>query len=74
MTLFFIIFVLSPFYSQELKSCLCIFFRAAPMANGISQARGRVRVVAAGHSHSHNNAGSEPHLPPTPQLKATPDP
>ena len=29
---------------------------------------------AAGHSHSHNNEGSEPRLRPTPQLTATLDP
>ena len=34
------------------------FFRAAPMAYGSSQARGRIGAVAAGLHHSHNNAGS----------------
>ena len=47
---------------------------AAPAAFGISQARGRMRVVAADLHHSHSNAGSEPPLQPTPQLMATPDP
>ena len=49
-------------------------FRAAPTAYGGSQDRGRSGAVAAGLHHSHSNAGSEPHLQLTPQLKATPDP
>ena len=31
------------------------------------------RPWARGLHHSHSNARSEPHLPPTPQLTATPD-
>ena len=50
------------------------FSRAAPVAYGASQARGRIRAVAAGLHHSHSNTGSEPHLRPTPQLTATLDP
>ena len=52
------------------------FFRAAPVAYGISQARGPIGATAAGlhHSHHHSNAGSELHLQPTPQLMAIPDP
>ena len=54
---------------------LFAFPRATPMAHGGSQARGLIRGVAAGLHHSHSNAGSaEPHLCPTPQLTATPDP
>ena len=49
-------------------------FRAALAAYGGSQARGRIGTTAAGLHHSHSNAGSEPHLRPTPQLTATPDP
>ena len=49
-------------------------FRAAPMAYGSSQARDRVGAVAASVHHSHSNTRSEPHLRPTPQLTATPDP
>ena len=49
-------------------------FRAAPVAYGSSQARGRIRAIAAGLHHSHSNTRSEPHLQPTPQLMATPDP
>ena len=44
------------------------------MAYGRSQARGRIRATAAGLHHRHSNAGSEPHVRPTPQLTATPDP
>ena len=56
--------------------CVCIFAfsRAAPTAYGGSQARGGIRAVAAGLRHSHSNGGSEPRLPPTPQLTATQDP
>ena len=48
-------------------------FRAAPLAYGSSQARGRIRALAAGLPRSHSNAGSEPHPQPTLQLTATPD-
>ena len=36
--------------------------------------QGVKRAAAAGLSHSHSNTGSEPHLLPTPQLTAMPDP
>ena len=49
-------------------------FWAAPAAYGGSQARGQIGAVAASLRQSHSNAGSEPHLQPTPQLTATPDP
>jgi len=54
--------------------CLFAFSRAAPMAYGGSQARSLIGAVATGLHHSHNNAGSEPHLQPIPQLTAMPDP
>ena len=54
--------------------CLFIFSRAALMPYGGSQARGLIRAVAAGLHQSHSNTGSKPHLQPTPQLMATPDP
>ena len=54
--------------------CLFCLFRAAPVANGGSQASGLIRATAAGLCHSHGNARSEPHLWPTPQLTAMPDP
>ena len=41
---------------------LLLFFRAAPAAYGGSQARGRIRAIAASLCQSHSNAGSEPHL------------
>ena len=47
------------------------FFRETPVYGG-SQARGRIGATTVGHRHS--NAGSEPHLQPTPQLIATLDP
>ena len=51
-----------------------LFFRAAPTAYGSSQARGRIRAVAAGLCHSLSNARSEPCLQHTPQFMGTPDP
>ena len=49
-------------------------FRAAPAAYGCSHARGPIGAAAAGLYHSHSDAGPEPHLGPTPQLTAMPDP
>ena len=51
-----------------------LFFRAALVAYGNSQARGQIGASAAGLRHSQNNAGSEPHLRPTPPLTAMTDP
>ena len=48
-----------------------LFLRAALEAYGRTQARGCIRATAAGLYFSHSNAGSEPHLQPTPQLTAT---
>ena len=50
------------------------FSRAALVAYGGSQARGRIGPVAAGLHQSLSNAGSEPRLRPTPQLMAKLDP
>ena len=47
---------------------------AAPAAYGGSQARGLIEAVATGLHYSHSNSGAEPHLQPTPQLPAMPDP
>ena len=47
---------------------------AAPAARGDSQARGPIGTVAAGLCQSHSSTGFEPHLRPTPQLMAMPDP
>ena len=63
-----------PFY---LFIYLFIYFAiswVAPVSYEVSQARGRIGAVAMGLRQSHSNAGSEPRLHPTPQLKATPDP
>ena len=54
------------------KTLFILLFKAALVAYGSSQARGRIRVAAASHSHSYS--GSRPSLRPTPQLTATPDP
>ena len=51
---------------------LFFFFRAVLVAYGSSQARVWIWALAATLHHSH--MGSEPHLQPTPQLKATQDP
>ena len=51
-----------------------LLFRAPPEAYGSSQARGRIGDTAASLRHRHSNARSKPHLQPTPQLIATPDP
>ena len=53
---------------------LFILCRAASGAYGGSQAKGLIRAAAAGLHHSHSNLGSQPHLRPTPQLMAIPDP
>ena len=49
-------------------------FRAAPVAYGDSPAGGRIGSVASSLHHSHSLIGSEPHLRPTSQLRATRDP
>ena len=54
--------------------CLFAFSRAAPVAYGGSQARGLMGAVATSLCQSHSNTESKPHLQPTPQLTATPDP
>ena len=59
------------FFFFFLSFCL---FGSALMVYGGSQARGPIRATPAGLHHSHSNATSKPHLQPTPQLTATPDP
>ena len=51
-----------------------LFFRAALMAYGHSQARGRIGAAAASLYHSHSNTGLEPRLQPTPQFMVKLDP
>ena len=53
---------------QKRKNFIYLFiylFRAAPEAYGSSQARGVIRVTAAGLHHSHSNTKSELRLWPT---------
>jgi len=50
------------------------FSWATLAAYGGSQARGLIGAVATGLYQSHSNSGSKPHLRPTLQLTATPDP
>ena len=49
-------------------------FRAVSEAYESSKGRGQNGAVAAGYSHIHSNARSEPHVQPTLQLMAMPDP
>ena len=51
-----------------------LLFKASLVAYGGSQARSQIGATAASLCHSHSNVGSEPHLQPTAQLTATPDP
>ena len=54
---------------------VCLFvFKATSVTHGSLHARDKIRATAAGHSHSHSNTGSEPHLQPTLQLAPMPDP
>ena len=57
-----------------LSFCLFAISWTAPAAYGDSQARGQIGTVDTGLHQSHSNAGSEPRLQATPQLKAMPDP
>ena len=50
------------------------FLRAIPAGYRSSQARGQILAAAAVLCYSPSNARSEPHLQPTLQLMATPDP
>ena len=60
-------------YESEVE-IFFFFFRAAPVAYGDSQARGRIRATDAGVHHSHSNARSKLCLQITPQLIAMPGP
>ena len=53
---------------------LFVFFRAAPMACGGSQARGRTGAGAASLHHSHSNSGSKLQLRPVPKFVVMLDP
>ena len=65
--------LLSGLTIQRCRELWCRLQTRAPMAYGGSQARGPVGAIAIGLHQSHSNAGSEPHLQPTPQLTATLD-
>ena len=64
----------SSFHSYCILSFFFFLLFRAILAYGGSQARGQNRATAAGLYHSHSNTRSEPHLRPTAQLMATPDP
>ena len=67
--------VLGGGFRREMPLLLLVcLFRAALAAYGASQARGRIRAAAADLHHSHSNARPKPHLQPTPQPPATPNP
>ena len=53
---------------------LFIFVKAAPAANGSSQARCQIEAAAVSLRHNHGNARSKTHLQPTPQLAVMPGP
>ena len=59
------------FLFKKIFFLFCLF-RSIPTAYGSSQSRGQFGATAANLHHSHSNAGSEPHLWPTPQLMAMP--
>ena len=58
----------------EQRPSLLLLFRATPMAYSGSHAGGPIEAIVAGLCHSQCNLGSEPHLQPTSQLRATSDP
>ena len=68
-----VVFLFSFFVSLSL-SLIFLLFRAAPTAYGGSQVKGPIGGIAAALYYGHSNTGSEPHLRPTPQLMAMPDP
>ena len=51
-----------------------LFSRAATVAYEGCQVRGQIGATAAAYATATATRGSEPHLQPTPQLMATPDP
>ena len=56
--LFFNVFISQISLSSFFFPFFLSIFRAAPVAYGGNQARGRIGAAAAGHSHSHSSAGS----------------
>ena len=67
---------LSHNWNSSLLFCFVFLPFLGPLsaAHGGFQAKGLMGAVATSLRHSHNNAESKPHLQPTPQLTATPDP
>ena len=61
------------FYFISFFLVFLLFLWAASVAYGGSQARAPIGAVATGLRQNHSNAGSEPRLQPTPQLKEMPD-
>ena len=61
-------------WRREKKKLFFCLFRATHAAYVSSQARSQIGATASGLCHSHHNAGSEPHLQPTPLLMAMQDP
>ena len=59
--------------SRTLLTDSLLGLRAAPTADGNSQARRQIRAVATGRHHSHSQAGYQPRLGPLPQLTAMRD-
>lgn len=59
--------------SRTLLTDSLLGLRAAPAADGNSQARRQIRAVATGRHHSHSQAGYQPRLGPLPQLTAMRD-
>ena len=59
------------YFFREFFFCL---LRDVPKGYGGSQAREWIGAVAASLHHSHSNTRYKPHLWPTPQLMAMPDP
>ena len=86
LSLDFFPFIFSTVTNEFLRVCVCVcvcvcvfcLLRATPEAYGGSQSRGRMGAAActaaASLHHSHSKLGSKPHLQPTPQLTAMPDP
>ena len=63
-------------FSFFLQRCPIIFFlfMAIPAVYGSYWASDQIEAEDANLCHSHGNNGPEPHLQPTKQLVATPDP
>ena len=73
-TIFFVVVVVLFFYLFLFYFIFVFCLLGASLAAyGGSQPRGLIGAVVAGLHQNHNNARSELHMQPTPQLMATPD-